>query len=188
MVCNFLGVNGYGWICQAISEPNRICKKFTGTRRGLMVRIDEQASGRGVSQQWPECVADHPGALPWFPFPLLRPLLCARLVCDTVMPQPPAGQSCPCDFELADHPGPALVPLSPAQAPAPHMTGLRHSHATIPPGLGKISPLHNRLRLVWGESRRGFPGWVHFSWRDGSGANWRKRGWLRQARPDKFPA
>ena len=41
MVCNGLSVNGYGWICPTISDPNRICKKFRGIRRSLMVRMGD---------------------------------------------------------------------------------------------------------------------------------------------------
>ena len=41
VVCNGLSVNGYGWICPTISDPNRICKKFRGSRRGLMVRMGD---------------------------------------------------------------------------------------------------------------------------------------------------
>ena len=41
MICNRLGVNGYGWICPTISNPNRIYKKFRGIRRGGMVRMGD---------------------------------------------------------------------------------------------------------------------------------------------------
>ena len=72
---NALTMKSHGAVCGLTMRrhPTRAAWA-TGRRRSPAPALcGRQVAGGCRSKQWPECVADHSGALPWFPLPLLPP-------------------------------------------------------------------------------------------------------------------